>query len=259
MDDAHPTDLAGHDPVVAGWRRPAADPMVGVGRPEEAPAPAVPLPDYLQNTYAWAYLNPVSRAIFDHPWVVSAILWGNANRLMTAAMDELRPGQSVLQTACVYGNFSQRLARRVGADGRLEVIDVAPIQVRHARRKLQSMPQARVRLADAADLGPQCYDAICCFFLIHEVPMDYKRQIIAGLLERVRPGGKVVFVDYHRPKRLHPLRPVMRLVFALLEPFATEIWNHELSELAPERHDISWSKKVYFGGLYQKVVARRAG
>jgi SAM-dependent methyltransferase len=220
---------------------------------------SVPLPDYLRNTYSWAYLNPVSRAVFDQWFIVQAILWGNAGRLVRAVLDELEPGQRVLQTACVYGNFSNKLAEHLGPDGCLDVIDVAPIQVHHTRRKLQSLPQASVRLADAArpgGAGP--YDAVCCFFLLHEVPKAYKTRIVDAVLNSLAPGGKAVFVDYHRPRPGHPLRLVMTSVFALLEPYAREIWEDEIEAYASEHDGYRWSKETFFGGLYQKVVVQRA-
>ena len=231
---------------------------VAPSRPEvDGDGADVPLPDYLQNTYSWAYLNPFSRALFDQSMVVSAILWGNAERLIRGVLDELEPGQRVLQTACVYGNFSARLAERLGPEGSLDVIDVAPIQVHHCQRKLSGLPQARVRLADAARPGSRLYDAVCCFFLLHEVPPAYKRRIADAVLAQVRPGGKAIFVDYHRPVAMHPLKPLMSLVFAALEPFAFEIWGREVADIASRRDDFEWQKTTVFGGLYQKVVATR--
>ena len=226
------------------------------GRAPLKPCAPVPLPDYLKTTYSWAYLNPVSRALFDQWFVVQGILWGNAGRLVRAVLEEVEPGQRVLQTACVYGTFSNQLAEYLGPDGSLDVIDVAPIQVHHTRRKLRNLPQARVRLADAARPGGDgSYDAICCFFLLHEVPRDYKTEIVDALLRTVKPGGKVVFVDYHRPHNLHPLKGLMRLVFATLEPFAHEIWDEEIARYATEADAFDWRKSTFFGDLYQKVVA----
>lgn len=220
-------------------------------------APAVP--DYLRETYAWAYLNPHSVRVLDRPLVVSSILWGNYRRLLEALLAELAPGQRVLQPACVYGDFSTRLARFLGPLGALEVIDIAPIQVRHCRRKLAGLPQASVRLGDAAATQPGTYDAISCFFLLHELPDHTKRLAVDALLAAVRPGGKAVFVDYHRPHPMHPLKPVTGLVFRLLEPFAESLWHSEIESLAGGADGFTWSKETFFGGLYQKVVARRRG
>ncbi|CAK0768252.1 Methyltransferase [Gammaproteobacteria bacterium] len=217
----------------------------------------VGIPEYLQRTYHWAYLSHRGRALLDRSLVVSAILWGNAKRLMEAAAAEFIPGQKILQSACVYGDFSQLLARRVGAEGQLTVIDVAPIQIDNCQRKLFPYPQAKARIADAAAPLMEKVDGVCCFFLLHEVPEDYKARIVDNLLKIVPQGGKVVFVDYHRPHPFHPLKGIMALVFHWLEPYAKILWKREIKSYASQAEKFDWEKRTYFGGLYQKVVAVR--
>ena len=221
----------------------------------ETPAPR--LPAYLEDNYWWAYLRPGSLMVFDHTPVVSAILWGNYTRLKRAAIGEIRPEQKVLQAACVYGDLSPDLARAVGHGGRLDVIDIAPLQVDNCRRKLSDLPQARARQADAAAPGGGPYDVVCCFFLLHELPDAHKRAVVDGLLGSVAPGGKVVFIDYHDAHPLHPLKPITNLVFRLLEPFAKSLCEHEIAKFASDAGVFSWRKRTYFGGLFQKVVAER--
>ena len=215
------------------------------------------LPDYLRSTYTWAYLNPRTMPWLDRAPVVSAILWGNAGRLMRWAVSRFEPGQNVLQAACVYGDFSNMLARRVGGEGRLVVADVAPIQIANARRKLTGQPQAELRVADLVEPIKEQFDAVCCFFLLHEVPENARRRIVANLLAAVKPGGRVVFVDYHRPRRWHPLAPVMAQVFRWLEPYAPSLLDVPIESLAEEACHFSWRKETRFGGLYQLVEANR--
>lgn len=221
----------------------------------QAQSPA--LPEYLTKTYTWAYLRPASLRVFDNRLAVNAILWGNFRRLVNSACSEFNSGQHLLQAASVYGNLSASLAEVVGTEGWLEVIDIALLQVEHCQRKLMGFPHTRVRVADAARPGGGPYDAVCCFFLLHEVPDDHKHAVVNGLLRVVPPGGKVVFVDYHKPAALHPLRPIMEGVFRWLEPFARGLLDREIWEFASERQSFSWRKETYFGGLYQKVVAER--
>jgi len=223
---------------------------------ESLHAEVPPLPSYLVDTYSWAYLRPRSLHLLDRHLVVNGILWGNYHALVRAACREFAKGDHVLQAASVYGNLSSRLATQVGADGFLDVIDVAPVQVAHCRRKLAGHANVRVRVADAAVPDRVGYDAACCFFLLHEVPDVQKRQIINALLAAVKPGGKVVFVDYHRPVRWHPLRPVMAAVFRWLEPYATGLVSRSIMEFADRAQDFRWRKETRFGGLYQVVVAQ---
>jgi SAM-dependent methyltransferase len=228
------------------------------GRLARAPtASARVVPAYLARTYTWAYLDRRTLPWLDRGLVVSAILWGNAGRLMRAAVAHFAPGQRVLQAACVYGDFSAMLARRVGPDGRLEIVDVAPLQVANARRKLAGQPQARVRVANLTLPQQRRFDGVCAFFLLHEVPEAERRQIVDNLLAAVAPGGKAVFVDYHRPAGWHPLRPVMHLVFRWLEPFAPSLLAAPIEGYARDAAAFAWHKRTLFGGLYQEVVAER--
>lgn len=215
------------------------------------------IPPYLEKTYWWAYLRPASIGVFDHPLVVAAILWGNYRRLTDAVLAEIAPGRSVLQMAAVYGDLSQRLARHVGPEGTIEIVDAAPIQVANAGRKLAPYPWATVRVADAARLDARPRDCVLSFFLLHELPDAEKHRAVAAALAHVAPGGRAIFVDYHRPARWHPVRPVMAAVFALLEPFAARMWTMEIAAMAAPGRAFHWRKATLFGGLYQLVIAER--
>ncbi len=216
------------------------------------------LPAYLRDVYRWAYLTPWLTSVLDRQIVVQAILWGNAQRLIDEVLVRVRPGDQVFQPAAVYGDFSRQLAQRIGSRGRLEVRDIAPLQVNLTRRKLADIPQARVTWGDAADPEIGSFDAVTCFFLLHEVPDPVKLQVTQAMLGLVRPGGQAIFVDYHRPHRLHPLRPVMQRVFAWLEPFAGSMWSREIRDLAGAAgRDFHWTKHTRFHGMYQVVTAER--
>lgn len=220
------------------------------------------VPEYLKQTYHWAYLDPSNVRWLDRQLVVDSILWGNAARLMNAAVAECRVGEHVLQAACVYGDFSQRLLRRLGSDGRLTVVDAAPLQVANLRRKLAPRLASGGSLhATVADLAGdpvsvpgRPVDAVVCFFLLHELPTIARQRVVDRLLAQVPPGGRAVFVDYHRPARWHPLRPVMNWVFRRFEPFAQDFIRDDIRASAPT---FDWHKTTYFGGLYQKLVAVR--
>ena len=216
------------------------------------------VPGYLRDVYDWAYLNPGNAARLDREAVVSMILWGNHRRLTRAVRAEFAPGQRVLQAAHVYGDLIPGLARHLGPTGRLDVIDIAPLQVALAAEKLRDFPWAEARQADAREPGGGPYDSVCCYFLLHELPWQWKRAVVDALLASITPNGKVVFVDYHRPRAWNPLKPVMSTVFRRLEPYAKDMWKHDISGLAADAGAYSWRKETYFGGLYQKVVARPA-
>ena len=226
------------------------------------PSAGVPVPKYLSETYWWAYLHPNAVRIFERQWLVNVILWGNFARLRDLALNEL--GDPVegrtLQVACVYGDFSPHLAQRLAPGAKLDVVDVAPVQLENLARKvrgannIQLLHQDSTRLA-AADAS---YDQTVLFFLLHEQPAESRARTIAEALRVTKPGGKLVFVDYHRPVRLNPMRFIMRLILQRLEPFALDLWAHEISHWLPKLPaPSSLRKETYFGGLYQKIVMTR--
>ncbi|CAI08200.1 conserved hypothetical protein, potential methyltransferase [Aromatoleum aromaticum EbN1] len=237
-----------------------ADPALHLPGPLASYGDAIPA--YLRHAYSWAYLDPRTLRWLDRPAVVSAILWGNANRLMRDAVAEFVPGQRVLQAACVYGGFSALLAQRLGAHGALDVVDVAALQVANARRKLAGFRQAKIWQADLSVSGcvaADAYDGVCCFFLLHEVPEAERCRIVDNLLAAVRPGGRIVFVDYHRPRGWHPLRPVMSMVFRSFEPYAQSLFAAAIESRSARSAGFEWTKTTCFGGLYQKLVGTRRG
>ena len=64
-----------------------------------------------------------------------------------------------------------------------------------------------------------------------------------------------MIVDYHLPRRLHPLRYLFRPVLHLLEPFALDLWNHDFNTWLPDSIRAEQIRKVTsFGGLYQQLV-----
>lgn len=217
------------------------------------------IPEYLQKFYWWAYLHPNAVRLFEREWLVNLILWGNFSRLRDAALAELGEpiNNRLLQVACVYGDFSQRIAARLGTQGTLDVVDVAPIQLANLRTKLA--PDARIRLhrqdSSALQFADAHFDSVLLFFLLHEQPEAVRHATLAEAIRVTRPGGRIVIVDYHNPKSRNPLRYVMKLVLRTLEPFACGLWQHEIaSYLLGSKVPASLVKTTYFGDLYQKVV-----
>lgn len=219
-------------------------------------------PHYVEKVYWWAYVHPKAVAVFERDWLVSAILFGHYGKLRDAALNDLgaEVGGSTLQIACAYGNLTPHLQRRLAPDARLDVVDILPIQLSNLDDKLRPDPRIRLLHGDASSLGfaDASYDQVLLFFLLHEQPDDVRRKTLAEALRVVRPGGRVIVVDYHRPARWHLLRPVMRFVFRTLEPYAMGLWNHEVLDFVPEPlRPASMTKQTYFSGLYQKLVLIR--
>lgn len=219
------------------------------------------VPGYMTDVYDWCYVSPGRARLLDRNLVVKVLLFGNDRRLMRAYLDEIRPGMRVWQAAHVYGDLITRAADAVGPEGLFRVTDITPVQVEHGARKLDGRPWAAMLRHDAATYAGEgaAFDLICSFLLMHELPDDKKRQVLDHLLAMLPADGVLLLVDYHRPAWWQPVRWVLKVVNACLEPFADALWGRELSDFAshPERFD--WEKRTLFGGVYQVVKVRPRG
>lgn len=246
------------------------DVLHGMDFREEVADPAPPAtqsrkyapPAYLLDHYWWAYVDPRAVRVFERQWLVNAILWGNYRRLRDAALDALgsRPGGRTLQIACAYGDFTTALAARVAkAGGVLDVIDALAIQIDNLRAKLPRGTPVRTHVMNAAALEfPDArFDRAVLFFLLHEQPDDIRRRTLAEALRVVKPGGRIVVVDYARPPAWSPLRWLMRPMLGILEPFALDLWRRDIAGFAPARGLTAAKPQRFFGGLYQLVTLTR--
>ncbi|HJV74179.1 MAG TPA: rhodoquinone biosynthesis methyltransferase RquA [Noviherbaspirillum sp.] len=222
----------------------------------------VGVPAYLQKVYWWAYVHPNAVRVFERDWLVNLILFGNYPVLRDAALAEF--GTQIqgrtLQIACAYGNLTPRLYERIGDGGRLDVIDVLPVQLANLRRKLPRDPRVSLHQRDSAELGftDGSFDRALLFFLLHEQPESVRRRTLAEACRVVRPGGKIVIIDYHGPENWNPLRHPLRALLRRLEPYADDLWRNEIETYLPQDVRLmSTTKTTYFGGLYQKLVLTR--
>ncbi|WP_018606847.1 rhodoquinone biosynthesis methyltransferase RquA [Uliginosibacterium gangwonense] len=219
------------------------------------------LPSYMSEVYDWAYVDPQKVDWLDRNIVVKTLLFGNDQRLMRRYLERIRPGTRVWQVAHVYGDLVSKVAQRVGAKGSFHLTDITPAQIAHAQRKIGHLPWARVIRHDASHFqnDGKPYDLVCSFFLLHEVPEEWKQAVVNNMLAQVVPDGEVIFVDYHKPAWWQPIGYILRVVNHLLEPFAKALWEREISSYADNADQYNWDKRCIFGGVYQIVrVTRKA-
>ena len=240
MESARMTSLA-------RWKEPGAD----GGRGST-------IPYYLTAHYRWAYIHPLAVQFFERQWLINVLLWGNYARLRDAALSELGKSLSgrTLQVACVYGDLTTRLSGDAGrAGGSVDVVDVLPVQLQNLEGKLPKSASVRLFNMDAAalELPDASYENCLVFFLLHEQPQSWRESTLREVMRVIKPGGKIVIVDYARPRWWHPLRYVWGPLLAGLEPFALDLWREEITDWLPRHAAAASCKEAFFGGLYQEA------
>lgn len=202
--------------------------------PERLQAPAADMPDYLVRYYGWAYLWPISVWFFDHQPIINAILFGNYRAIMRETLrllDAPRAGRT-LQIAGVYGELTPKLAEHIDD---LHLIDVAPVQLRAAQRKLAAIGKAaRLERMNAESLryADASFDTALMFLLLHELPRAARLRSLREAIRVVRPGGHLVIAEYGEARKrhfFHRFAP-MRWILTWAEPFLGGFWSEDLNE-----------------------------
>jgi ubiquinone/menaquinone biosynthesis C-methylase UbiE len=243
-----------------GWNH-AGNAEIVATPPLAASPPA--LPDYLLRHYAWAYVWPAAVWFFDHQPIINAILFGQYRRIMDTTLRLMAPEAAgrTLQIAAVYGELTPTLARSIDD---LHLIDVAPIQLEAAHRKLAAIGRsARLERMNAEHLSypDATFDTALMFLLLHELPAEARRRALAEAVRVLRPAGHLVIAEYGEKRRhvFHRFAP-MRWLLEWAEPFLGGFWREDLvmtlqqSAASVGRAVVRETQVDIFGGFYR--VAR---
>jgi ubiquinone/menaquinone biosynthesis C-methylase UbiE len=227
------------------------------------PSNSLPVPEYLNVHYWWAYVHPKAVRFFERQWLVNLILWGNYNRLRSAALADLgSPIQGkTLQIACAYGDITPLMVDRLEPQASLDIIDILPVQLGNLSAKLGPKENVKLHCMDSSALKyPEAeFDQVLLFFLLHEQPRDVREKTLHEAVRVLKPGGKLVIVDYSKPHWANPLRYFWKPVLWVLEPFARDLLNRGIAHWLPNDASLQTeSCRDYFGGLYQKFVIRKS-
>ncbi len=141
-------------------------------------------------------------AVFDNP---ERDAWQRPAELIAAL--ELQAGSTVADIGAGTGYFNPHLAAAVGPEGKVIAIDVEQTLVDHmnARALTEQTRQVEARLGAFADPGlkPGEADVVMLVDTYHHI--DGRRDYFRRLATTLRPGGRLVIVDF-RPGEL-PVGP----------------------------------------------------
>ncbi len=215
----------------------------------------------------WIYKSPFWIKLTDRMFVVSSILLGQYSKLVNCVVKRLNPsleGKRVLQISCAFGNVSEKIAESCARQDAEEFVltDIMQSELDNAERKLKRFGKlCSYTRQDATKLQfeDQSFDYVVAFFLPHELPFDKKVAHIKEAKRVLKPGGKVVFGEFHKP-RLKILEFFGRIYFKIFEPYATEMWDSfDLADMIDDKQDDSFrfEKDTFLFDNFQVLAAKR--
>jgi ubiquinone/menaquinone biosynthesis C-methylase UbiE len=158
----------------------------------------------------------------------------------------IQEGMTVADIGAGSGYFSFRLARRVGAGGRVLAVDIQDemlqiIRRRASRRNIGNVEPIRGTIQDPG-LSPESVDLALMVDVYHE--FSHPWEMIQGIHRALKPGGRLVLVEYRAED---PAVPILRLHKMTQDQVRREISVHplvwvETLDLLPRQHIVIFRK-----------------
>jgi ubiquinone/menaquinone biosynthesis C-methylase UbiE len=156
-------------------------------------------------------------------------------------------GASVADIGAGSGYMTVRLARRVGAGGRVYANDLQPqmlelLQRRMAREKITNVTIVQGAVDDPK-LPPASVDLELMVDVYHE--LSQPQTILRHLREALKPGGRLVLLEYRKEDPTIPIRieHKMTVAEAKLEVEAEGFTLTRVDESLPRQHILIFSAK----------------
>ncbi|MEY4940742.1 MAG: hypothetical protein RIQ93_2477 [Verrucomicrobiota bacterium] len=160
---------------------------------------------------------------------------------------EIKPGEVVADIGAGSGYFSWRMARRVGEKGKVFAVDIQQemldlLMANMQRRQVAGIVQPVLGTVQDPKLPAASVDLMLLVDVYHEFdfPFEMTRAMIAGL----KPGGRLVFVEYRGEDPEVPIKPLHKMTVAQVRK---EMAVHSLKfdrnvRILPQQHIIIFRK-----------------
>jgi len=139
--------------------------------------------------------------------VVTLLTLGRSRvmRQRTVDLADLRPGETVLEIGCGTGAVARAARARVGPAGQVFAIDPSGEMIAVARRKAareRLQIDFRVSGIESLPFPDASVDVVLSSLMMHHLPADLKRTGLSEVSRVLKPGGRLVIVDFGKRQGL---------------------------------------------------------
>lgn len=129
----------------------------------------------------------------------------------------LKPGDQVADVGAGSGYFSWRMAQRVGSAGRVYAVDIQQefldlLMANMRRRRVGEIVRPVLGSAQDPGLPVASCDLILLVDVYHE--FDYPYEMTRALVRALKPGGRLVLVEYRGEDPTVPIKPLHKMTAA---------------------------------------------
>ena len=126
---------------------------------------------------------------------------------------ELRGGDVVADLGAGSGYFTFRLAAKVGKTGKVLAVDIQDEMLEALRRRAATLGVTNVEEIKASETDPHLpavsVDAVLMVDVYHELAYPY--EVMTKVRGALKPGGRVVFVEYRKEDPRIPIKELHKM------------------------------------------------
>lgn len=160
---------------------------------------------------------------------------------------ELKPGMVVADIGAGSGYHTRRMAKAVAPDGKVLAVDIQPEMLQILTNKLTSEGITNVTPVlgkiDDPKLPESSVDLVLMVDVYHEFSHPY--EMMKGITRSLKPGGRVVFVEYRGEDKSVPIKEHHKMTEAQVKKEMSVQalkWEKTVSDQFPWQHLIVFEK-----------------
>jgi SAM-dependent methyltransferase len=141
------------------------------------------------------------RWAFGYDFIVNLLTLNRerALRAETIALASIKAGDSVLDVGCGTGSLTRHAKAAAGQQGSVYGIDAAPEMIQFARGKATRKGidvEFQPGVIEALQFPDSTFDIVLSSLMFHHLPGDLKSRGLAECYRVLKPGGKLLIVDF---------------------------------------------------------------
>jgi ubiquinone/menaquinone biosynthesis C-methylase UbiE len=131
----------------------------------------------------------------------------------------LRQGEIVADLGAGSGYFTFRIAPRIGPGGKVLAVEIQDEMIETLRQRAAEQKITNVEVVKGSDRDPNLpangVDLVLMVDVYHE--LAYPFEVMTRVRKALKPGGRVVFVEYRQEDPQVPIKEVHKMSVAQLE------------------------------------------
>ena len=161
---------------------------------------------------------------------------------------KFQPGEVVADIGCGSGFISRKIAKKITPGGFVYGVDIQPEMLEVLAKRMAMFRIDNVKPILGTNTDPKVPAASCDTMIMVDVYHEFDRpyEMIRNMVAGLKPGGRIVFVEYRKEDPAVPIKEVHKMSEAQVKKEMSvhpEMEYAETIAVLPRQHIIVFRKK----------------